>query len=388
MNEPLSLYLHIPFCASRCGYCDFNTYAGKESLIPDYLKAIQAEILISRDLLVLNNPVHSIYFGGGTPSLLPAAGINTLMETIRTAFDVREDAEVTLEMNPGDADADLVRQIRHAGINRVSLGMQSADPRELTLMDRRHTPEKTLEAVEHLKSAGINNFSLDLIYGFPQQTMESWRKSLETALSLDPAHISLYALSVEEGTPLKRRIELGQLDPPDDDRTAEMYQAAEEILEKDGFLHYEISNWARTAEVQSRHNTQYWLTQPYLGLGAGAHGNVYHIRTKNHTSIETYIEAMQKAENHKTGFPAASEVIPQTELMEMQDFMILGLRLLQTGASPERFKQRFSVTQEEIFHYQIERLLAKGLIEYGPERQLLLRKDRIFISNQVFMEFI
>ncbi len=388
MDNHLSLYLHIPFCASRCSYCDFNTYAGKENLIPDYIKAIQKELRINRQMLVLNEPVHSIYLGGGTPSLLQAGEISVILQSIREMFNVNADAEITIEMNPGDVNKELAAQLAHTGVNRVSLGMQSSDARELKLMGRRHSPEQTLAAVEALKSAGITNFSLDLIYGYPEQTMESWQRSLQTALSCSPAHISLYALSVEEDTPLQKKIERGLLPEPDDDLTEEMYRTAEDILANHGFLHYEISNWARTAEKQSRHNNQYWLTDPYLGLGAGAHGNVHHVRTRNHGAIEDYLEAMQAPKNRLTGFPAAAEVIPQTELMEMQDFVILGLRLLQTGVSQERFERRFGVTLNEIFHYQIDRLIDQGLIIYGPDGRLLLPEASLFISNRIFREFV
>lgn len=388
MDEPLSLYLHIPFCTSRCTYCDFNSFAGMKALIPEYVDALKQEIRINRDLLLPPNPVHSIYFGGGTPSIMESEEISSVLQTIREVFSVQEDVEITLEMNPGDADSEYIDQLKLAGINRISLGMQSVNPDELKLMGRRHTPEKSMEAAELLKSAGLHNFSLDLIYGFPTQTMNSWQASLQTAVSLNPAHISLYALSIEEGTFLQKRINEGKLLPADEDITVEMYHYAEAFLEEKGFIHYEISNWAQDLKYQSRHNTQYWLTQSYLGLGAGAHGNIDHVRTINTNSIQEYLENMQLAKENKFIFPAANEIIPQTELMEMQDFVMLGLRLLQTGAEPDRFRERFGVDIDEVFHHEIENLLRRKLIEYGKNNQLLLKKESILISNQVFIEFV
>ena len=388
MNDPLSLYIHIPFCVSRCSYCDFTTFAGKKELIPEYIEALKLEIEINSDLLCLQNPVHSIYFGGGTPSMIETQFLSSILETIRKSFQVEEDAEITLEMNPGDANADYLRDLKLLGINRISLGMQSNNPDELEIMGRRHSPQRTIEAVNMLRKSGLQNFSVDLIYGFPTQTMQSWQDSIQSAIALNPAHISLYALSIEEGTLLQKRIFEGKLQPVDEDISADMYDFAEELLEKNGYIHYEIANWAKNPNLQSRHNMQYWLTLPYLGFGTGAHGNIDHVRTVNMSTIDDYIESMKLARKNRLVFPASKEIIPQTEMMEMQDFVMLRFRLIQTGVDPAIFKQRFEIELEDIFHHEIESLLQKKLIEVASDGRLLLRKESILVANQVFMEFV
>ena len=205
---------------------------------------------------------------------------------------------------------------------------------------------------------------------------------------MNPAHISLYALSIEEGTLLQKRIFEGKLQPVDEDISADMYDYAEDLLEKSGYIHYEIANWAKSPKLQSRHNMQYWLTLPYLGFGTGAHGNIDHVRTVNMSTIDDYLESMKLARKNRIIFPASKEIIPQTEMMEMQDFVMLRFRLIQTGVDPAIFKQRFGIELEDIFHYEIERLLQKKLIEVASDGRLFLKKKSILIANQVFMEFV
>ncbi len=388
INDPLSLYIHIPFCVTRCSYCDFTTFAGKLELVPEYIEALKLEIEMNSDLLCLQNPVHSIYFGGGTPSLIRIEDLESILHTIRSNFQVQADAEITLEMNPGDANKNYVQELHHIGINRISLGMQSSNPDELEIMGRRHSLEQTFEAVRLLKESGLENFSVDLIYGFPTQTMQSWQNSIHSAISLNPAHISLYALSIEEGTLLQKRIFEGKLQPIDEDISADMYDYAEELLRNSGFIHYEIANWAKDSKLQSRHNMQYWLTQPYLGFGTGAHGNIDHVRTVNVSTIDEYLESMKLAQKNRLVFPASREIISQTEMMEMQDFVMLRFRMLQTGVDPANFKHRFGIELDDVFHYEIERLLHKNLIEVTSDRRLRLKNETVLVANQVFMEFV
>ena len=383
MNDSISLYIHIPFCRTRCFYCDFNTFAGKEQLIPDYIGALCREIRLQEPYAAA--PVHSIYFGGGTPSRLGIPDVSAVMDAVRETFTVDPDAEVTFECNPCDVTAAYAAGLSDLGINRVSLGMQSAVPEELRRMGRRHTPEQTAEAVRTLRQAGIENLSLDLIYGYPGQTPENWRISLRAAAEMDVRHISLYALSVEEGSALRRQLETGKLSLPDEEATVGMYEEAAAFLAERGFRHYEISNWAVNGACESRHNKQYWYVRPYYGFGAGAHGWINARRIRNVSGIGEYIEKVNTGEGP---FPAAAETVPQDRRTEMQDVMMLGLRMLRTGISEERFRARFGEEMRTVFHRELRRLERKDLVRWTEDGTLLLAPDKVMVANQAFIEFV
>lgn len=381
--EFASVYIHIPFCRTRCFYCDFNTFAGRERLIPDYLAALQSEIARQKPYAEL--PVHSVYFGGGTPSRLDPAQAGSLMDTLRDTFTLTADAEITFECNPCDVTAEYARGLAELGINRISLGMQSAVPDELKRMGRRHTPEQTALAVTLLQNAGLHNISLDLIYGYPGQTAESWEFSLRTAAGPGIRHISLYALSVEEGSALRRQLESGRLTLPDEELTVAMYEQAADFLAERGFRHYEISNWALNEACESRHNKQYWFVAPYYGFGAGAHGWIGHQRIRNTGKIEEYIHAVNSSPER---FPAAEEIIPQTKHTEMQDVMMLGLRMLREGITEERFRGRFHEEMRTVFRRELRRLERKNLVQWDGSGRLLLVPDKVMVANQAFIEFV
>ncbi len=381
--EFASVYIHIPFCRTRCFYCDFNTFAGRERLIPDYIPALKSEI--ARQKPYAENPVHSIYFGGGTPSRLDIGQAGDLMRTLRETFTLTADAEITFECNPCDVTAEYASGLAELGINRVSLGMQSAIPEELKRMGRRHTPEQTALSVEQLRNAGIRNISLDLIYGYPGQTPESWDRSLRTAVDMDVRHISLYALSVEEGSALRRQLEAGRLSLPDEELTVAMYEQAADLLAEQGFRHYEISNWALDDASESRHNKQYWFVAPYYGFGAGAHGWIGHQRIRNTGGIEDYIHAVNSSGER---FPAAEEIIPQTKRLEMQDVMMLGLRMLREGITEEHFRERFGEEMRMVFRRELRHLERKSLVHWLPPGRLLLAPDKVMVANQAFIEFV
>jgi len=393
--ELYSLYLHVPFCRHRCSYCDFNTFAGQERKIPAYVDAICAEIRRVSAAAPGRLPVHSLFFGGGTPSLLSVAQIQTILDVVHQQFDLIEDAELTLEANPGTVSIDYLEALRSAGVNRLSFGMQSAHPDDLRLLEREHDFFDVAQAVQWARRAGFDNLSLDLIFGLPGQSLERWRDTLERALAMAPDHLSMYALTIEHGTPLQRRWARGLIPLVDDDLAADMYEYAMDHLPQAGFEQYEISNWARPgaggALMVCRHNMQYWLNRPYLGFGAGAHGSAAGYRTMNVGGIRPYIERCTAGEPAAfPAGPAARRVIPIDRKVEMQETMLVGLRMTREGISAARFQARYGCPVGDVFAAEIERLCGVGLLEWtaGTDPRLrLTRRGRLF-GNQVFMQFV
>lgn len=395
----ISLYIHIPFCVHRCGYCDFNSYAGLQELIPEYIQAVCSELkYISRsnpDPL----PIHTVYFGGGTPSLIASEDIKKIIDTVKKYYELSPQAEITMEANPGSVTAEYLTRIYAAGVNRISLGMQSARADELTLLERQHSFMDVVNAVEWSRAAGINNLNLDLIFGLPFQQVEDWMTSLEAAIELQPEHLSLYALSIEHGTTLQHKVEIGTLPEPDSDLAADMYEAARGRLRQAGYVHYEISNWAKEdpggRNYACIHNLQYWRTLPYLGIGAGAHGFINHYRTVNVANPVTYIRNIHEysISQKKEDFPRTPATVHMKLIdqdTEVGEMMMMGLRLVQEGISNHEFQQRYRVSLREKFRRQIERLIAFGLLEwYGTQSEdLRLTVRGQLLGNQVFSEFI
>ena len=272
-NGGLALYVHIPFCESKCPYCDFNTYAGIEALMPSYVAALAREIeqwggWLGRPTLA------SVFFGGGTPSYLPPDDLRRLMRAIRAAFDLPDDAEATAEANPGDCTPERLLAMRRAGFNRISIGVQSFDDAELAMLGRRHDAERAARAVRDARKAGFDNLSLDLMFGLPEQSVATWARSVEEAVRLQTDHLSAYALTLEPGTPLEADVRIGRTPEPDPDLAADMYLRAQTVLAAAGLQQYEISNWAAPGR-ESTHNLAYWRGLPYLGVGPGAHSYLY-----------------------------------------------------------------------------------------------------------------
>ncbi len=291
-QRPLSLYVHVPFCASRCGYCDFNTYTlgelGDARSPEAYVAAAFAELDLAVRVLGGQAPaVSTVFFGGGTPTLLPARELAGLLAGIGERFGLAEGAEVTTEANPESVDPAYLHELKAAGFTRISFGMQPAAPHALEVLDRRHTPGRALEAVRWAREAGFTDVSLDLIYGTPGESMADWRASLDSALSAEPDHISAYSLIVEPGTRLAARVRRGELPMPDDDDHAERYLVAEDVLTAGGFAAYEVSNWARTGHA-CRHNLAYWRGDHWWGVGPGAHSHVGRVRWWNVKHPRTY----------------------------------------------------------------------------------------------------
>ena len=284
-QRPLSLYVHVPFCATRCGYCDFNTYTAAElgsapgASRQAYLDAVRAELDLARRVLG-DREVTTVFFGGGTPTLLAAAELTGILDAIRERFRLASDAEVTTEANPESVDAEYLAALVAAGFNRLSLGMQSGVPRVLAVLDRRHTPGRVGDAVAWARAAGFGSVSLDLIYGTPGESAEDWRSSLRAALALAPDHVSAYSLIVEPGTRLAARVRRGELPGIDDDVHAAYYLIAEEELAAAGLAWYEVSNWSRPGH-ECRHNLAYWRSSDWWGIGPGAHSHICGIRWWN-----------------------------------------------------------------------------------------------------------
>ena len=287
-TRPFGFYVHVPFCTVRCGYCDFNTYTASElGDVPgasrtSYADAAIAEVRLARRVLGdVDLPVDTVFFGGGTPTLLPPHDLTRIVAAIRDEFGLADGAEVTTESNPDSVDAGDLARLREGGVNRVSFGMQSSVSHVLRVLDRTHDPRRVPQVVQWARAAGFDQVSLDLIYGTPGESLDDWRASLDAALSCEPDHVSAYALIVEEGTALARQIRRGEVPMTDDDDLADKYLLADEALEKAGLTWYEVSNWARGPEAVCRHNLGYWTGGDWWGVGPGAHGHVGGVRWWN-----------------------------------------------------------------------------------------------------------
>ncbi len=387
-----SLYFHIPFCKHRCAYCDFNTYAGQEDSIPAYVDALCKEIEFVGKRVQEKIQAHTIFFGGGTPSLLSPEQFDSIFRTIRENFDLLEDSENTIEANPGTVSFEDLNQLRKIGINRISFGVQSANTEELRMLERVHDFFGVIEAVRSARKAGFDNLNLDLIYGLPEQTLATWQTTVKRILDLHPEHISAYALTLEHGTPFGRWSARGLLPLPDPDLAAEMYEWASDVLESAGYVQYEISNWAKPNRECS-HNLQYWQSKPYLAFGAGAHGYANGYRYSDVLRIKTYIERMNTSEIPDLPFPLSPAAVnhhKQTEHDDMSEFMMTGLRLVKAGVTEADFRSRFGCGLMEAYPKEIEELIRLGLLGWADGRKEVLRitKRGRLLGNQVFMRFV
>lgn len=327
LGKTMSAYVHIPFCRVRCGYCDFNTYTATELRgvsRASYVEELKKEIALSIDVLqradVSLRPLHTVFFGGGTPTLLPVSYLADALQAVRDSHGIEPEAEITVEANPDTLTAEYVDGLVRAGFTRVSVGMQSAVPHVLSALDRTHNPAAVDQAVSTIHSAGLEA-SIDLIYGAPGESLADWRRSLEQAISLNTGHISAYALIIEDGTALARKISSGAMNAPDDDLQAEMYELADELLSKAGFQWYEISNWAKSQQQQSQHNLAYWNNQDWWGYGPGAHSAIGGTRFWNVKHPAAY--AGRLAEAHS---PALSYETPDQQAVTLEQ-VLLGSRL-------------------------------------------------------------
>ncbi|TDW94640.1 oxygen-independent coproporphyrinogen-3 oxidase [Kribbella pratensis] len=331
-GRPLGFYLHVPFCASRCGYCDFNTYTAKElgggGSQATYAETAVDEVRTARRVLgELDRPVDTVFFGGGTPTLLPAADLGKMLAAVRDEFGLAPGAEVTTEANPESVDPAYLEALLEAGFTRVSFGMQSASSHVLRILDRQHTPGRALQAVKEATAAGFEHVNLDLIYGTPGESLDDWRASLESALSAQPDHVSAYALIIEDGTQLARRIRRGELPMPDDDDLADKYVLADEMLSAQGLRWYEVSNWARSTAARCRHNELYWRGDTWWGIGPGAHSHVGGVRWWNVKHPSAYAERINAGESPAHARETLDEETRRVERVLLEVRLSAGLPL-------------------------------------------------------------
>ena len=376
-RETLGIYIHIPFCRSKCDYCDFYSLAGREDRMDAYQKALLAHIGETAPL-AQGIPVDTIYFGGGTPSFYGDKRLRELLGAIQKKFQVEKNAEITLEANPDSVDLKSLRRLRKAGFNRISLGMQSACPEELADIHRPHSARQVDEAVAAAKKARFRNLSLDLIYGLPGQTMDSWKATVEHALSLIPQHLSCYGLKVEEGTPLAARAAAGEV-LPDDDTQADMYLWTVGRLQRAGLPQYEISNFAKPG-YESRHNLRYWLTKPYIGFGPGAHSDFGGRRYSFVRDLDRYIDGVLRGGT----IIDSEELIPQRE--RGGEYLMLRLR---TARGIEEWEYRGTYFMDFApLERCLEEFQAQGWARKTEEGRWRLTPRGFLVSNQLIGDLL
>lgn len=399
MLETISLYIHIPFCHKKCHYCDFNSYAGLLGWRTKYVRALIREIALvgaaARGLEGRPRRCRTIFFGGGTPSLLKAKEVAAILAAAHEAFAVDADAEITLEANPGTLEYGHLDALRATGVNRLSMGAQSFDPELLRWMGRIHSPAEIVTATQAARTAGFTNLNLDFIFALPDQTMQQWQDTLEQAIALAPDHLSLYSLIVEPTTPLFDWVEQGQITPASEDVAADMYEWASARMAQAGYAQYEISNWARNGQ-QCQHNLTYWRNLPYIGVGAGAHSSFVGRRFSNVRPVEDYVAALgtdwlpAAADIGTVGGPVeTSESIDAA--MERTQTAILGLRLNE-GLQLDDFAQCFGLSFDAAFGSRIADCLKWDLVEYvtdpaGAHWLRLTERGRL-VGNEVFERFL
>ena len=381
---PFSAYLHVPFCRVRCGYCDFNTYTASElrgARQDAYADTLIEEIRLARAVLGERaplRPMSTVFFGGGTPTLLPAGDLGRMLGAAIDAFGIVDGAEVTVEANPDTVTPAVVEELAAAGVTRMSIGMQSAVPHVLAALDRTHRPENVRTAVEAARAVGLA-VSVDLIYGAPGESLEDWRASLETAVGLGPDHISAYALIIEDGTKLARQIRRGEVPAPDDDLQADMYELADTALADAGFDWYEVSNWARRSEGhagsgadrRSRHNMAYWRGTDWWGFGPGAHSHVAGLRWWNVKHPAAYAQRLAAGESPAAGTERPDAEATQLERILLRSRMAEGLPL---GDLASEARTR------------VAGLIADGLVEAGAALRgtlVLTRRGRLLADAVV-----
>jgi oxygen-independent coproporphyrinogen-3 oxidase len=370
VNKPFSLYVHVPYCSKRCGYCDFNTYTpselDREDQIESWLNSAVKEIELARRVLKEELTIDTIFFGGGTPSLLDSNTVDNFIQSVKSNFKLKPGLEITIEANPDSITEEKSQRWLNSGINRVSIGMQSSTKEVLKKLDRTHNPDNVSHSVDILKKSGFDNFSLDLIYGTPGESLNDWENSLKDAIALNPPHISAYSLVIEPGTKMGAQLNRGEISQVNDDEAADKYQLADEMLNKNNYSWYEISNWAKK-DKECKHNLNYWLGNNWWGIGPGAHSHVNGVRWWNHKLPKVWRELLEKQNS-----PAlAREVLSEGQIRSEQ---IMLLSRLRTGLG-----------NQELDENRIENLIANQLATLDTNKIVLTLKGRL-LADEVFRQ--
>jgi len=377
-DNTLGLYIHIPFCKSKCYYCDFNSFAGRENTVYPYFQALKNEIEVYEKALQ-DYKIGTVFIGGGTPSFVDADYILELISNCRMHFDIEPEAEISIETNPGTLSYGKLAAYLDAGINRLSMGMQAWQDRLLKSIGRIHRTDEFIENFELARKVGFSNINVDLIFGLPGQTFNDWVETVNNVIGLGPSHISCYSLKIEEGTVFSDWLSEGKLIPVDDELDRQMYHFTIERLTGHGYRHYEISNFSKPG-FECRHNLVYWEDRQYIGLGAGAHSYFNGKRYNNTYDLDKYIYYAGKRQFHR-------ENIQEIDINEqISEYMILGLRLIQ-GVNVDKFKEEFGADVFNLFGEKINKLISRGLLEFN-EGMLRLTKTGLDLANQVFIEFV
>ena len=386
MGKKLGIYIHIPFCLSKCGYCDFNSYSSMEGIINEYVEAIKKEFSLYSPELKDYEGI-SIFFGGGTPTILESGQLIAIFESCKSLFNLTADAEITIEANPETLTIDKLRELRKGGFNRISIGVQSFNDRFLKKLGRIHDSKKAYQGILSARDAGFENISIDLMFGIPDETLKDWEDDIETAIKLNPEHISTYNLTIEEGIQFKRELSQGRLKLPDEDRQVEMYDRGIGLLTGAGYEHYEISNFAKNGK-KCVHNQIYWQNEEYLGIGAVAYSYINGERRWNLKNPMEYIKRIQGVRDSRV--QGVFNVIEGRERLEEKDIMgetiMMWLRMIE-GINLQAFKRRFGVEIKSTFSDVISKHLSNNLIIFDNGNLKLTHKGLLFY-NDVAAEFL
>ncbi len=378
MKKLISVYIHIPFCAAKCKYCDFNSYDDIGHLQEEYVECLLQELDMYKDVLQ-QHLVKTVYIGGGTPTYLTDKLLARLLCGVRERMNIDDNAEVSIESNPGTLTKSKLTLLYQSGVNRLSIGVQSLDDDILNCLGRIHTTKQFIDNYSLARKVGFDNINVDLMFSLPGQTLEKWQETIKAVVALAPTHLSCYSLKIEENTPFYRAYEEQRLVLPDDKTDRQMYEILKLMLAQEGYHHYEISNFAKPT-FACHHNLVYWQCQPYIGIGAGAHSFVHNQRYVNEMLPRRYIQKTKQ----NTRSTVEQKQISYHE--QMSDFIILGLRLIQ-GVAYQEFYRKFNLTVGEVFPGKVDRYIKMGLME-KDETHFWLTTRGIDISNQIFIDFL
>lgn len=381
-NNEIGLYIHIPFCVKKCLYCDFISYENRNELVEEYIHSLKQEIINYKDCNKYT--ISTIYIGGGTPSFINSKYITQIIETIGKTFRVKEDAEITIEINPGTVTEKKLKDYKNCGINRVSIGLQSTDNKILKQIGRIHTYEQFLETYNLVKKVGFKNINVDLMLALPNQTLAILEDSINRVIELNPEHISIYSLILEEGTPLYNLVETKKIHLLDDEIERQMYWLVKKKLERNGYNHYEISNFAKQG-YESKHNTDCWKQKEYIGFGVAAHSYINNTRYSNTEELQKYIISMVNADlQGNTNTKIIHEI--QNKEKQMKEYMMLGLRKIE-GVKISEFKNKFIQNPLYIFRHELDKLVKEELIEID-ENSIKLTNKGLDFANVVWEKFV